>query len=105
MRDLATGEAKSPIPPAGRRSAACSTHAFLLPQSSDNLQDSGPKKGFALGGAAGKGPLMPDPGRNLPDGTYIVLVRSLYATLLPTIIITFSFIGVGMLIAIQTPDR
>jgi diguanylate cyclase (GGDEF)-like protein len=48
---------------------------------------------------------MFDPRQSLPDGTYVVLVRSLYATLLPTTIIAVSFLSVGVLIGIQTPDR
>ncbi len=41
---------------------------------------------------------------NLPDGTYVELVRGIYATLLPTAIIAASFAGVGTLIAIETSD-
>lgn len=48
--------------------------------------------------------MMPQSRLNVPDGTYLDLVRSLYATLLPTAIIAISFIGVGALIAIETPD-
>jgi diguanylate cyclase (GGDEF)-like protein len=42
--------------------------------------------------------------RNLPDSTYLELVRSIHATLLPTAIIAVSFIGAGTLIAIESPD-
>ena len=42
---------------------------------------------------------------SLPDGTYLELVRSIHATLLPTAIIAVSFIGVGTLIAVETPDQ
>jgi diguanylate cyclase len=48
--------------------------------------------------------MMPQPNLNLPEGTYLDLVRSLYATLLPTAIMAASFIGVGALVAIETPD-
>jgi len=41
---------------------------------------------------------------NLPDATYVDLVRSVHCTLLPTAIIALSFFGVGTLIALQTPD-
>ena len=47
---------------------------------------------------------MPNSRTNLPDGTYLDLVRNVYVTLLPTLIITASFVGVGTLIAIETPD-
>ena len=40
----------------------------------------------------------------LPEGTYVELVASLFATLLPTMIMAVSFLGVGLLIASQTPD-
>lgn len=40
----------------------------------------------------------------LPQGTYIELVRRLYATLLPTAIMALSFSAVGLLILRQTPD-
>jgi diguanylate cyclase (GGDEF)-like protein len=42
---------------------------------------------------------------SLPEGTYIELVRSLFATLLPTSIMTASFVAVGLLINSRTPDR
>lgn len=48
--------------------------------------------------------MMPHSRLLVPDSTYVDLVRSLYATLLPTAIIAASFIGVGTLIAIETPD-
>ncbi|MDB5710797.1 MAG: sensor diguanylate cyclase [Sphingomonas bacterium] len=41
----------------------------------------------------------------LPEGTYIELVASLFSTLLPTAIMTVSFLGAALLIAVQTPDR
>jgi diguanylate cyclase (GGDEF)-like protein len=44
------------------------------------------------------------PSPSLPDGTYLDLVRSIHATLLPSAIIAVSFIFVGALIAIETPD-
>jgi diguanylate cyclase (GGDEF)-like protein len=47
---------------------------------------------------------MPESRTTLPDATYLELVRSLYATLLPTVIIAVSFIGVGGVIALETPD-
>jgi diguanylate cyclase (GGDEF)-like protein len=40
----------------------------------------------------------------LPDATYLEVVRSIYATMLPTAIIAVSFIGAGTLIAIESPD-
>lgn len=42
--------------------------------------------------------------KKLPDGTYIVLVRSLYATFIPTVIMATAFAGVSAHIALQTPD-
>ena len=42
---------------------------------------------------------------SLPDGTYIELVRSLFATLLPTSIMAISFLAVGIFISSETPDR
>ena len=42
---------------------------------------------------------------NLPEGTYVELVRRIYATLLPTAIMALSFAIVGLLINRQTPDR
>jgi diguanylate cyclase (GGDEF)-like protein len=48
--------------------------------------------------------MMQRPKSNLSDATYIELVRSLFATLLPTSIIAVSFIGVGGLVALQSPD-
>jgi diguanylate cyclase (GGDEF)-like protein len=42
--------------------------------------------------------------RNLPDSTYLELVRSIHATLLPTAIIAVSFIGAASLIAAESPD-
>lgn len=40
----------------------------------------------------------------LPDGTYIIAVRSLYRTLPTTVIIAIAFIAVGLHISVQTPD-
>lgn len=48
---------------------------------------------------------MDKPIRNLPSGTYVELVRSLFQTLLPTTIMTISFVAVGVLIARATGDR
>jgi len=42
--------------------------------------------------------------QSLPDATYLELVRSIHATLLPTSIIAVSFTGAGTLIAIESPD-
>ena len=44
-------------------------------------------------------------GRGLPEGTYIELVGSLFATLLPTIIMAISFSCVGLLISHETSDQ
>jgi diguanylate cyclase (GGDEF)-like protein len=41
---------------------------------------------------------------SVPDGTYIELVRSLFRTLPPTIIITLAFTGLAALITHETPD-
>ena len=41
---------------------------------------------------------------DLPDGTYVELVKSLFATLLPTVIMSFTFLGIGGLILSQTDD-
>ena len=41
----------------------------------------------------------------LPEGTYIELVASLFSTLLPTVIMTVSFLGTALLVTSQTPDR
>jgi diguanylate cyclase (GGDEF)-like protein len=43
--------------------------------------------------------------QELPEGTYIELVRSLFSTLLPTSIMTISFVAVGLLVTSQTPDN
>lgn len=40
----------------------------------------------------------------LPDGTYIVAVRSLYRTVTPSLIMAVAFFGVGARIAIDKPD-
>jgi diguanylate cyclase (GGDEF)-like protein len=40
----------------------------------------------------------------IPDGTYVELVQSLFRTLVTTVIIGASFIGVAGLVASQTPD-
>jgi diguanylate cyclase (GGDEF)-like protein len=42
---------------------------------------------------------------HLPEGTYIELVASLFSTLLPTMIMTVSFAGVGLLVARDAQDR
>jgi diguanylate cyclase (GGDEF)-like protein len=41
----------------------------------------------------------------LPEGTYIVAVRSLYVTLVPSLTMALAFIGVGTLVVIESPDR
>jgi len=41
---------------------------------------------------------------SLPDGTYVELVRSLFQTLLPATIMTFSFLAVGTLLCSETGD-
>lgn len=41
---------------------------------------------------------------NLPEGTYVELVRSLFQTLLPTAIMALSFLGIGILIVRETGD-
>ena len=41
----------------------------------------------------------------LPDGTYVELVRSLFATLLPTMIMVISFTAIGVLLTRQMADR
>lgn len=43
--------------------------------------------------------------RNLPSGTYVELVRSLFQTLLPATIMTISFLAVGTLLSRQTGDQ
>jgi diguanylate cyclase (GGDEF)-like protein len=43
-------------------------------------------------------------GEQLSDATYIVLVRSLYQTLLPSSIMAVSFLGVGAHVAAETTD-
>ena len=40
----------------------------------------------------------------LPEGIYVELVRSLFATLMPTVIMSVSFLGIGVLLDIQTGD-
>ena len=40
----------------------------------------------------------------LPEGTYVELVASLFSTLLPTSIMTVSFVGCGMVVTSATPD-
>lgn len=40
----------------------------------------------------------------LSDGTYLVTVRSLYATLTPTLIMALAFLGIGTHIVLETPD-
>ncbi|MBB5685567.1 GGDEF domain-containing protein [Sphingobium boeckii] len=47
---------------------------------------------------------MSDKRRSLPHDTYVELVRSLFATLLPTVIMTTAFLTVGAVINFQTPD-
>jgi diguanylate cyclase (GGDEF)-like protein len=42
---------------------------------------------------------------HLPEGTYIELVASLFSTLLPTLIMTVSFAGIGLLLAYDAQDR
>ena len=42
---------------------------------------------------------------HLPEGTYIELVASLSSTLLPTLIMTVSFGGIGLLLAHDAQDR
>jgi diguanylate cyclase (GGDEF)-like protein len=41
----------------------------------------------------------------LPDGTYVVLVRSLYLTPLAHIFMSLAFLAVGSLVVARTPDR
>jgi hypothetical protein len=41
----------------------------------------------------------------LPDGTYVVLVRSLYLTPLAHIVMSLAFLGVGSVVLVQSPDR
>ncbi|MDB5710696.1 MAG: sensor diguanylate cyclase [Sphingomonas bacterium] len=41
----------------------------------------------------------------LPEATYIELVASLFSTLLPTVIMTVSFAGIGLLVARDAQDR
>ncbi|PKP91048.1 MAG: GGDEF domain-containing protein [Alphaproteobacteria bacterium HGW-Alphaproteobacteria-16] len=48
---------------------------------------------------------MVDRPARLPDGTYILAVQSLYRTLPTTVIIAIAFIGVGLHISVQSPDR
>lgn len=43
-------------------------------------------------------------GAALPEGTYVELVRSLFSTLLPTAIMATSFVCVGLLVLLRTPD-
>jgi diguanylate cyclase (GGDEF)-like protein len=44
------------------------------------------------------------PVTNLPEGTYVELVRSLFETLLPTMIMACSFLAVGILVSRETRD-
>jgi diguanylate cyclase (GGDEF)-like protein len=41
----------------------------------------------------------------LPQGTYIELIRSLFATRLTTLIMVISFVGTGLVVNAQTPDH
>lgn len=41
----------------------------------------------------------------MPEGTYVELVASLFSTLLPTVIMAVSFVGVGLVVLSETPDR
>lgn len=43
-------------------------------------------------------------GRQLPQGTYVEVVRSVFATLLPTSIMSVLFVGVGLLLYDRTRD-
>ncbi|UZK67312.1 GGDEF domain-containing protein [Sphingomonas sp. M1-B02] len=47
---------------------------------------------------------MFDRSKPLSEGTYIVAVRSLYATLTPSVIMAVAFVGVGTLVAFETSD-
>jgi diguanylate cyclase (GGDEF)-like protein len=47
---------------------------------------------------------MGDRSKTLPEGTYVVAVRSLYATLIPTLIMAVAFLGIGAHVALETPD-
>jgi hypothetical protein len=40
----------------------------------------------------------------LPPGTYVIAVRSLYATLTPTLIMAVAFLGVGSHVVSNSPD-
>ena len=42
--------------------------------------------------------------RGLPNGTYVELVRSLFATLIPTLIMAASFVGVGIAVSDRVRD-
>lgn len=48
--------------------------------------------------------VLSDKRRALPQDTYIELVRSLFSTLLPTIIMSAAFVTVGIVINRETPD-
>jgi hypothetical protein len=41
----------------------------------------------------------------MPEGTYIELVRSLFRTLLPTLIMVCTFAVTGIIVTLQTQDR
>ena len=41
----------------------------------------------------------------MPEGTYVELVASLFSTLLPTAIMAISFVGIGLVVIGETPDR
>lgn len=41
---------------------------------------------------------------DMPDGAYVELVRSLFATIVPALIMAVSFVGVGALIVHERPD-
>lgn len=45
------------------------------------------------------------PNAELPEGTYVEQVRSLFLTVPPTIIMSIAFVGVGIFIQQQTTDR
>jgi diguanylate cyclase (GGDEF)-like protein len=41
----------------------------------------------------------------IPEGTYVELVASLFSTLSPTVIMAAAFVGVGLVVIGETPDR
>ena len=47
---------------------------------------------------------MSSPRIPLPDSTYVVLVCSLFQTLVPTALMAVAFVGVSAHIVAQTPD-